>query len=455
MKTDELIPVLWRRRTTFLVTFVVVLAAVALFTARLPKVYTTTAYLIVTPAQPAGSDYETAQVSETLTKTYGQLLGTSNVSNDVQRRLGPDAGEGDVSDNISIDIGDTQLIGITAEGGTAEEAQKIANTFADTFRDRSARFNARTAASADVAVAEYGTLPSGPSAPQPKLYLLIGTLLAGLAAAGVALLRHRLDQRLDIADGDTEVLGLPILARIPDRRPKPGGGTDEAYRLLLANLAFMNQGERPRTLSVVSSGEQEGKSTTSLSIARAAAETGIETLIVDADLRRPSLLAKLGLLPPPTPLGLSSFLVRTALSITEAAVEVPEQPSLHVVPTGPLPPNPAALLASDMLAEFDSRARRAFGLVVYDTPPLSIAADASLVASQADGVIMVIDVRTTKRKLALQSVEQLRRARVNLLGVVLNRVADFEDPAYYYTAPAEGPGELPPVAAAAGEPARR
>jgi polysaccharide biosynthesis transport protein len=436
VKTDQLLPVLWRRRTTFLVTFVAVLAAVAIVTAQLPKVYSTTSYLLVTPAQPAGSDYETAQVSETLTKTYGQLLGTDNVALDVQSRLGPGVADGNVGEAVTIDTGETQLIGIAAEGSSPREAQRIANTYAETFRDRAARFGNRTAASADVTVAEYATLPGAPVRPRPRLYLLVGALLAGLAAAGVALLRHRLDQRLDISDADTEALGLPILARIPDRRPGPGG-TDEAYRLLLANLAFVNDGERPRTLTVVSSAEQEGKSTTSLSLARAAAETGLETLVVDADLRRPTLVKKLGLSVVPSAKGLSSFLVRSALSLTEAVREVPSVPNLDVIGAGPLPPNPAALLATGQLAEFDERARRAYQLVVYDTPPLSIAADASLVASRADGVMLVVDARKTQRKVAHQALEQLRRANVNLLGIVLNRVPDLHDPAYYYAPHAE------------------
>ena len=437
MKTDQLLPVLWRRRTTFVVAFVAVLAVVAAVTSQLPKVYSTTSYLLVTPAQPAGSEFETAQVSETLTKTYGQLLATDNVALDVQRRVGADVADGDVGSAITVDTGDTQLIGIEAEGASPREAQLIANSYADVFRARAERFSDRTAASADVAVAEYATLPGSPVRPRPTLYLVVGALLAALAAAGLALLRQRLDQRLDVSDADTEVLGLPILARIPDRRPTPAGGTDEAYRLLLANLAFVNHGERPRTLTVVSSSEQEGKSTTTLSLARAAAETGLETLVVDADLRRPTLTKKLGILISRSDAGLSSFLVRSALSLTEAVVDVPETPNLSVIGAGPLPPNPAALLATGQLGEFDERARRAYQLVVYDTPPLSIAADASLVATQADGVILVVDARKTRRKVAFQALEQLRRARVNLLGVVLNRVQDLHDPAYYYAPHAE------------------
>lgn len=432
MRTDNLLPVLWRRRTTLIVTFVAVLVAVGVVTAQLPKVFFTTSYLLITPDRPAATDYETAQVSETLTKTYGQLLGTDNVALDVQKRLGPTVGDGDVGNKISIDTGDTQLVGITAQGSTGREAQLIANTYADVFRERSSRFATRTAAAANVAVAEYATEPEHAARPRPKLYMLIGALLAALAGIGMALLRHRLDQRLDVGDTDTTVLGLSILARIPHQR-KGGGGGEEAFRLLLANLAFVNQGERPRTLAVVSSSEQEGKSTTALSLARSAAETGLETLAVDADLRRPSLLKKFGLTTPPSAPGLSSFLVRSALSLTEAAVEVPDRPNLRVIPAGPLPPNPAALLASEMLAEFDNRARRTFQLVVYDTPPLSIAADASLLAAQTEGVILVIDARKTRRKAAHQAVEQLRRARVNLLGAVINRVAERDDAAYYYT----------------------
>jgi capsular exopolysaccharide synthesis family protein len=133
---------------------------------------------------------------------------------------------------------------------------------------------------------------------------------------------------------------------------------------------------------------------------------------------------------------------------------IPES-NVDLLPAGPLPPNPAALLGAPALRQFDAEARERYRLVVYDTPPLSVSADASLVAAITDGVLLVVDARRTRRRTATHAVDQLRRANANILGVVVNRV----DPAvhtsgYYYAADpalvsdprAEQPSGLPPRA---------
>ena len=108
--------------------------------------------------------------------------------------------------------------------------------------------------------------------------------------------------------------------------------------------------------------------------------------------------------------------------------------SMDLLPAGPLPPNPAALLGPEALTEFDREARARYELVVYDTPPLSVAADASLIASVVEGVVLVVDARRTERRLAEQAIDQLRRAQVTILGVVVNRVDPGPYTSGYYAA---------------------
>lgn len=453
--TDQILPILWRRRWSVAATFVVVLGVVAAITFQLPKVYVASSYLLVTPDRPASTDFETAQVSKTLTETYGKLLQTRNVADEVQGALGPRAGGGYVGDNISVETGDTQLLKISAEGGTPLEARVIANTYADTFERHTERFRRLIPGlAAHVIVAEYAQLPVSPARPRPKLYLLIGALLAALAAVGMGLLRQRLDRHLEIRDSDTEVLGLPVIARIPTtgrdlwpwgvaRKATAGMRSDarlaEAFRLLLVNVSFANLGEQPRSVAIVSSSEREGKSSCVLGLARAASETGRRTLAVDADLRRPSLASKLGVASQFRVPGLASFLAGTH---SEVSMTVPGE-AFDVMLSGPIPPNPAALLASRGFEKYHDHATSVFDLVLYDTPPLSIAADASLVAAKVGGVILVVDATKTRRKAAAQAIDQLTRSKVNLLGVVLNRAPDLNQDSYYYKmpAPAKGPSD--------------
>jgi polysaccharide biosynthesis transport protein len=441
----DLAGVLWRRRWIALLAFVAVLGGVGAVTASLPKVYEATAYMLVNPDRPGNSDFEQTQISQALVTTYAELLDSQNLADEVRSRLG-NGYDGNPRDAISVEgVPESQLLKLTGEAETPELTQRLTNVYTEVFQERIRELSDADAASGRATVAEPATLPDAPVRPRPKLYLAIGAVLAALAAVGVALLAQRLDQRLLVSDDVTEVLGLPVIGRIPHGSAlervlagEPPGDREsraaaEAFRLLLANLTFANMGERPRTVAIVSSEEQEGKSTTALSLGRAAGELDTSTLLVEADLRRPSLSAKAGGWIGGG-VGFSSLLVHRA-TLAEAVWPLPSS-NVDLLPAGPLPPNPAALLGSPALREFDEEARDRFNLVVYDTPPLSVAADASLVSAITDGVVLVVDARRTRRRAAAHALDQLRRAQANILGVVVNRVELTHGSGYYAADPA-------------------
>ena len=428
-----ILPLLWRRRRTFLAAAVATFAAVAALTFVLPRVYTSEAYLLVTPTQEAGSDFAATQLTQLLTKTYSELLQTDSVADAVDQRLGiEDSGEA-----ISVTaVPQSQLLSIEAEAQSPEQARELADAYASVFTSRLRQLQGDDRATGRVTVAEPASTPTGATRPRPLLYLALGALLAALAGLGAALLRDRLDQRVMVDSAATEIAGLPILGRLPRgaNRPEGEAALGEASRLLLANLAFANMGQRPRSVAVVSAGEGEGKSTCTLSIGRAAAELGTEVLVVEADLRRPGLVDKVHAARRARE-GFATALVRPEMPLADEVVHVPGS-TLEILPSGPIPPNPAALLAGDRLADFDSRARTLYELVAYDTPPFSAGADAALVSSIAEGVVLVVDATKTHRTPMLQAIEQLRRSRANVLGVVVNRAPDAVD-AYYGTADAQ------------------
>jgi succinoglycan biosynthesis transport protein ExoP len=433
----QILPLLWRRRWTLLLTGLITFAAVVAVTFALPRVYTSEAYLLVTPARSVTSDYEATQLTQILTKTYSELLQADSTSRAVDRRLGM-TGAGDALAVTAVP--QSQLLSVRTEARSPSRAQEMANAYLAVFAEKVRAIGSEQPASGAVSVAEPASLPSGPSRPRPLLYLAVGALLAALAGIAAALVRDRFDQRLPLDSASTEILGLPIIGRLPraERRGDGGPALAEAARLLLANLAFVNLGERPPSVAFVSAGEQEGKSTCSLSVGRAGAELGLDVLVVEADLRRPSLLGKLELPPVPPSRGFAAALLRPDGGLEQSGVTVPGS-TVEVLPAGAIPPNPAALLGSDRLGAFAARAREAYDLTIYDTPPLSAGADASLVAAHVDGVVLVVDGVRTRRVAAAQALEQLRRTRVNILGVVVNRAADAVD-AYYY---ARGSNDVP------------
>ena len=456
LSADQVLAVLWRRRLIVVATFVAVLSSAAAVTFSLPDVYRTTSYLLVTSSDAAGSDFEASQVNQVLTKTYSELLQTRSMAEEVAEALPFSVSPAAVQKAVKISpLSQTQLIEVIAEASSPTRAQTMADTYARVFIDKSGALGGGSDRHT-VTVAEPAALVDAPVRPRPKLYLLLGAILAGFVAIGTGILRDRFDQRLEIDGSTTELFGLPILARLSQsstaRRQTLAGRDErgselpdharEAFGLLLANIAFVNLGEHPRSLAVVSAGESEGKSTCCVGIGRAAREVGLNVLLVDGDLRRPGLSSMFGSGASDASSGFSSLLLPgVPLALGEVVVRDAES-SLNLLPSGPLPPNPSALLAQHGLADFDRRAKLMFDLVVYDSPPLSYAVDASLLGAKAEGTLLVINVRSARRSTLLQAVEQLQRSQANVLGIVLNRVAASPDSSYYYKTPQTATGRV-------------
>jgi capsular exopolysaccharide synthesis family protein len=444
---DHLLATLWKRKITFLLIFALVLGAAAAVTFTLPKVYKTQAYLYVSSGGGSVSDFEQVQTNQVVIKTLAELLQSRNVAKASASRLPFFESEQALLGSVEIEaIPQSQLITIGASGARPERAQTIANTYAGTFVLLQQELLGLDATTRQVTLAASAPLVTAPSRPKPTLYLLVGALVAAFVATGAAVLRQRTDRRLHLDPSTTEIEGVSIIGRIPrvaqsalgthlvdEHRPAAAQRLDEAYRFVLANLAFVNGGRRPRTLAVVSAGESEGKSTTCLSLAIAAAELGVRALLVDGDMRRPRLAGLIGQPANGSPPGFSSILGNiTGEQLLNGVQEVTGS-SLLVLPSGPQPPNPAALLGSPRLDEFTREVQEGFELVIFDTPPLTVGADASLVSAVSEGVILVIDARSTSRPDLLRALDQLYRTNANVLGIVLNRVPGGSDHSYYYT----------------------
>jgi capsular exopolysaccharide synthesis family protein len=451
---ERMLHLVWRRRWAFLLAFAVTLAAAALVTFSLPRQYETEAYVLITPGGQEPGSIDITQTSEVLTNTYAQVMKTREVASAVALRLPFRATAADVESAVEIaPVRDSQLIGITATARSPLRAQALANTYGAVFVAK-VRVLGRSDRSLSRATLVGPAAPiSSPSRPRPTLYLLIGAFLALCGGLLMVLLRETLDRRISVDPETTEVFGLPVIARIPERSPRRYAGRRnggqaaaredhaEAFRLLLANLAFVNDGVRPRTVAIVSPGVSEGKSTCAVRIAEAAGELGTHAAVVDADLRRPSIADMLEVEVGSAP-GLSGFLDNNEPLTIEDVRVATESAYLHIVPAGRPPSNPAALLGSPALSIFQREIRAAFQLTIYDTPPMSIGADASLVAGMVEGVVLVVDVRKTRRTAVRRALDQLQRSQANVLGIVLNRVRVAEDYSYYgYYLESAGRGE--------------
>jgi len=277
----------------------------------------------------------------------------------------------------------------------------------------------------NISIVDRADPPRLPSSPNVLLNMLLA-LAAGLGLGVVlALLREILDQAVRAPQDVETKLGLPVLGSIPllEKGLQPSqalsdtrSALSEAYHSLRSALQFSTKDGFPQTLLVTSARPSEGKSTTALAIAHNMARLGYRTLLVDADLRDPSLHKTVGA---DNHAGLSNILTGSA-KLPEV-VQSTDAENLFIVPCGPLPPNPAELLASTRLQVFTQAAASQFDMVIFDGPPVMGLADAPMIASVMKGALLVIESGRTGRAQARAALRRLAMVNAHILGVVLTK----------------------------------
>ncbi len=267
------------------------------------------------------------------------------------------------------------------------------------------------------------------------------TLLGGLAGFVMVLIiifaREFLDDAINNREDVERVLNLPVLGYIAEMESteeetnhiyitqQPRSPIAEAFRLLRTNLEFSGAGKPLQVLLVSSAGPGEGKSTVACNLAAVLAQSGKHVVLVDADLRRPSIHKHLGI---SNRLGLSNLFRNEGLSFQDVSQAIPDT-SLSVITSGALPPNPAELLGSEKMLHILDELKKQADYVVIDSPP-SLVTDAQLLAAHADGILVVLRPGKTSGESIHTAVEQYQRVGGHILGVVFNRISHRQG---YYT----------------------
>ncbi|WP_165886959.1 CpsD/CapB family tyrosine-protein kinase [Scopulibacillus darangshiensis] len=207
----------------------------------------------------------------------------------------------------------------------------------------------------------------------------------------------------------------------------PKSTISEQFRTIRTNIDFSLVDTDLQTIMITSPGPGEGKTTTAANLAVVMAQQGKKVLLVDADLRKPTIHYTFRM---NNTLGLTTIL--TKQQTLEESIRKTDIDHLSVLPSGPIPPNPAELLGSAAMKGFMRQALTMFDAVVFDTPPALAVTDAQVMANQCDGTVMVIRSGATENEAAVKAKELLDKANSKILGVVLNRKPIKASPHYYY-----------------------
>lgn len=294
----------------------------------------------------------------------------------------------------------------------------------------------------NISVVDSAQVPSAPYKPDLSHNLLMALGLGVLGGIGLAFLFERLDDTFRRPEQFERLIDLPMLGIVPkfsvdsgdDRaialigHDDPRSSFAEAYRSVRTSLQFSTASGVPRLLTVTSAMPGEGKSSTAVSLAIQFAQSGKQTLIVEADLRKPSLHRNLKI---NNQVGLTNYLAGGAVHPVDISFPT-HIPNLFAVPSGPMPPNPAELLASPRMIELLALAAEKFDQVILDSPPLLGLADALIIGNLCDGTLLTVAMGSTPRSYVQSAVKRLRSARVPLLGAVLTKMDSPSGSSGYY-----------------------
>jgi succinoglycan biosynthesis transport protein ExoP len=301
--------------------------------------------------------------------------------------------------------------------------------------------NLRSSTTNFLSVVERAQLPTSPSGAGTAANVLLAAAIGLVLATGAAFVIEYLDDTIKSPDGIRDALDLSTLGSIGNIDDgenngklvtihQPRSPTAEAYRMLRTNLQFSSVDKPLQTLMITSAAPAEGKSVTAANTAVVMAQGGKQVLLIDADLRRPSqhTLFQIG-----NEVGLTTALFEDNVAVA-SLLQATDVPNLHIMTSGPLPPDPSELLGSKRMASLIESLLQEIDVIIFDSPPIVAVTDASVLATQVDGTLLVIDSGRTRQGAARRSREILDAVGARVLGAVLNRApAPHRSYSYYYS----------------------
>lgn len=443
MNLQDFIKLVRNRWVTVCVTAVATaLLAVAYTLVQTPLYQASTRLFVSTVAGTSMSDlYSGNRLSQDRVLSYSLLIMGETLAQRTIDRLDLDMDAATLKESVTAKVKtQTVLIEVFVRDKSPVRARDIANALSDEFVEMARELETPGPGAkpdARVIVEQRASVPTEPVVPQKARNIALGIALGGLLGIGVAFVRDLLDNTVKDRETLEQITGTGVVGVVPFEKsrlqePAITFETDnspiaEAFRKMRTNLQFLAVDDPPRLIVVTSSNPNEGKTTTSINIALALAEAGGNVLLVDGDMRRPSLNRYLNVV---GSVGLSTVL-SSAASLDEALQET-KFPRLTVLTAGTIPPNPSELLGSLAAKNTLNELRNRFDYVIIDSAPLLAVTDGAILAAEADGALILVRAAQTKREQLAHAVGMLEDVGATLLGAVLTLVPTRGGSAYGY-----------------------
>lgn len=390
--------------------------------------------------------------SKSLVDSYIVILNSRESLDEVIAHAGVDRTYAEIKEMISAAaVNGTEIFEVVVTSPDPKEAEQIANAIAEVLPNRiSGIIDGTSAKIVDNAIAA-----SSPSSPSYVVNVIVGFLIGMILSVGIILLQEIFDVMIRTDEDISELCAYPVLTSVPDMTAHTKGGYDyrydrasekarknsvpqkasligknisfaaaEAYKLLRTKLQFsFSDDSNCRVIGVSSSLSGEGKSLTSINLAYTLSQLGKKVILIDCDMRRPTLAEKLGIQKKP---GLSSYLTaqRQLAELFQDCAFARDEAAFQVIAAGENPPNPVELLSSVRMQQMLEILRRVYDYVILDLPPVGEVSDAMAVAKQTDGMLLVVRQNACDRNALTDTMRQFDFIEARILGVVFNCIAE-------------------------------
>jgi receptor protein-tyrosine kinase len=443
LNVQDFLKLLRARWITVAVTAAVVLTGAIAVTLLTTPLYQASTRLFVSTTAGASlaETYQGNRFSQERVGSYAELLMGQTLAQRTIDKLGLELDANALQANVKASAKpDTVLIDVNVLDSSPVRARDIANTLSDEFVTMVRELEAPEDGSppdSRVVIEQRASIPPSPVVPNIPRNIAVGLLLGVVLGIGLAVLRDVLDNTVKTRENLENITRTGIVGSIPldrERRKQAAiafendnSAIAEAFRKLRTNLQFLAVDNPPRVIVCTSSMPSEGKSTTAINIALALAENDHNVVLVDGDMRRPTLHKYLDLV---GSVGFSTVL--SGRANLDEALQKTQFPGLTVLTSGAIPPNPSELLGSLTAKKLLAELRANFDYVIVDSTPLLAVTDAAILAAGSDGALIMARFGQTKHEQVSHAVESLQGVGARLLGAVFTMMPTRGSSSYTY-----------------------